>query len=228
VGVRVRILSISTAVAMVLGAAGLVAPAASAGRSPQLTHHGKPKAPSRSIVRVLYDQNDNDTGIGITSQNFESVYDAYDDQAADDFTVPAGHTWRIRNVTVTGTYFSGIGPARSWNVFIYTDGGGLPGALIASRTKRGKSTCCSFWFTFSNRIEVPAGVNWLSLQANMDFDPNGQWGWESRSVQSGNPAMWQNPGDGFATGCTTWGVLTTCVPVGEFADLMFSLGGQER
>src|SRR5580765_72828 len=129
---NVRILSIFTAVAMALGAAGAIAPAASAGGSPTYAHHGAAKDAPRIVARLLYDQNDLDTGIGITSQNFEEEFNAYDDQAADDFTVPGGHAWKIRNVTVTGTYFAGNGPARSWNVYIYADRGGLPGALIAS------------------------------------------------------------------------------------------------
>jgi hypothetical protein len=225
---KVRVCSFFTAVAMVLGIAAAIAPAASAGGSPGFAHQGTAKAAPRNTARVLYDQNDHDTGVGITSQNFEVKYDAYDNQAADDFTVPGGHTWKIRNVTVTGTSFDGPGPVRSMNVSIYADGGGLPGALIASKKKKGKDDNGSFTLTFVHPIDVPAGVNWLSVQANMDFEISGQWGWVSRSVQSGNPAMWQNPGDGFETGCATWAVMITCHPSFEGPDLMFSLGGQQR
>src|SRR5437763_8368480 len=55
---------------------------------------------------TLYDQNSDDTGESINSQNFESSFDAYDDQAADDFLVPSSHVWAIKEVDVTGVYFS--------------------------------------------------------------------------------------------------------------------------
>jgi hypothetical protein len=112
-------------------------------------------------------------------------------------------------------------------VFIYKDAGGLAGALIASKTKKGEDTDGSFSFTFGHRIKVPAGSDWLSVQANMDFGTLGQWGWVTRSVQSGNPAAFQNPGDGFGNGCTTWAVMTSCWPAGEGPDLMFSLDGRQ-
>ena len=37
----------------------------------------------------------------------------------------------------------------------------------------------------------------------MTFNPNGEWGWTDRTVQSNNPAAWQNPGGGF--GCARLG-----------------------
>jgi hypothetical protein len=225
---KVRILSIFTAGAVVLGVAGLMAPAASAGRSPQFVHHGMAKAAPHGVAGLLYSQNDNDAGVGLPSQNFETMFDAYDAQLADDFRVRSGHTWMIKNVTVTGVYYSGYGPARSETVYIYTDAGGLPGARIGRRTTRGTDTRGSFSITFGRRIKVPAGANWVSVRVNMDFSVGGQWAWETRSVQSGKPASWRNPGDGFGTGCKRWGVMTTCIPSGEGPDLMFSLGGQPR
>ena len=39
---------------------------------------------------VLYDQYDHAGAIGAGSQNFEAALDPYDDEAADDFDVPAG------------------------------------------------------------------------------------------------------------------------------------------
>ena len=70
----------------------------------------------------FYDQTDNGSvGTGSVSQNFETANDAFDNQVADDFVVPAGQTWTIQQVNVTGSYFNGNGPATSVNVFFYSD-----------------------------------------------------------------------------------------------------------
>ena len=222
---KVRILSIFTAGAMVLGAAALMAPAASAGRSPQATHHGLAKAAPHVPGVVLYSQNDNDAGVGVTSQNFEASLDAYDNSAADDFTSTGGG-WKIKNVTVTGVYFNGYGPATSETVTVYKDAGGLPGAVKGSKTKVGNDSGGSFSIGLGKKgIRVAAGHYWVGVVANMDFSAGGQWGWETRSVQSGSPAAWENPGGGFGVGCTTWAPLMTCLGYGP--DMMFSLGGRQ-
>ena len=36
----------------------------------------------------------------LTSQDFETAFDAYDNQGADDFMVPAGETWNIESIDV--------------------------------------------------------------------------------------------------------------------------------
>ena len=54
---------------------------------------------------VLYDQYDNATAtppVDITSQDFEASFDAFDNQAADDFVVPVGETWNVTEVDVLG------------------------------------------------------------------------------------------------------------------------------
>ena len=45
----------------------------------------------------------------------------------------------------------------------------------------------------------------------MDFGPGGEWGWFDRTVQSSTAAGWRNPADGFGTGCTDWGLRTSCL-----------------
>src|SRR5207249_5718078 len=52
---------------------------------------------------ILYDQYDNATTnppVDITSQDFVSALDQYDNQAADDFVVPSGQTWNVTEVDV--------------------------------------------------------------------------------------------------------------------------------
>jgi hypothetical protein len=224
-GMKVRILSIFTAGVMVLGVASLMAPAASAGRSPQIARHSMAKAAPQSIGDIIYDQNDNDAGSSIPSQNFETEFDAYDASGADDFTLTATHT-KVTHVIVTGVYFNGPGPAVSETVTFYADAGGLPGPRIARRTRTGTDSGGSFVIRLGKRGPLlHAGTYWLGVVVNMDFRVGGQWGWETRAVQSGNPAAWRDRGDGFGVGCKRWRVLTRCFQIGEGPDFMFKLTG---
>lgn len=61
----------------------------------------EPKGAPSSFA-VLYDQSTS-VNANATSQNFEAVYDAYDNQAADDFVV-AGSGWNVTTVFAPGAY----------------------------------------------------------------------------------------------------------------------------
>jgi hypothetical protein len=155
---------------------------------------------------ILYDQYDNAGALSTGSQNFEPDFDAFDDFTADDFVVPGGETWNITEVDVLGTYFNGSGPANSFNVFVYQDSGGLPGANVYTALDQSFTSADNFNFviSLSSAAVLPAGTYWVSVQANLDFGVGGQWGWTDRTVQSNSPAAWQNPGGGFGI-CLTWG-----------------------
>jgi len=174
---------------------------------------------------VLYDQYDNPTGGAYTSQDFEASFDAYDNQGADDFVVPTGETWNIEGVDVQGSYSTG-GPAAAFHVFIYSDAAGLPGTNVYTGldqpyTDGGSGT--DFVITLGSPAVLTEGTYWVSVQARQDFGLAGQWFWGDRSVQNGNPAAWQNPGGGFGTPCSTWGVRGTCI--GGAPDNVFRLNG---
>jgi hypothetical protein len=189
---------------------------------PVRSHLARPAAPSV----VLYDQYDNDSGIGVVSQNFEAANDPFDSTLADDFVVPSGQTWNINEVDVAGQYFNGPGPAASVNVVFYSDSSGLPGSAVATRNNLAPTdTAGAFVIPIPSAVTLGAGTYWVSVQANMDFTPNGEWGWENRTVQSNSGAAWQNPGNGFGTGCTTWGRMTTCIPTAGGPDLVYRLAG---
>src|SRR2546423_8510571 len=161
---------------------------------------------------TLYDQNGDDASDSIDSQNFESSFDAYDDQAADDFVVPSPHVWAVKEVDVTGVYFVGSGPANSVNLFFYKDSGGLPGALLHTCTVVPTDNFGSFVIKLPRicHAKFKAGHYWISVQVNMDFSTGGEWGWERNSIVHDNPAAWQNPGDGFGTGCKTYHYESQC------------------
>ena len=178
---------------------------------------------------TLYDQTDNAATTATSSQNFEAAFDNFDDFTADDFVVPAGQTWNVSQVNVGGQYFNGTGPADSVNVFFFPNSGTLPGSpavctfnnvAIASGAATG-----SFNVILPSSCSLTAGTYWVSMQANMNFTPNGQWGWNDRTVQSNSGAAFENPGGGFAcSGGNGWVLKTTCV-TGSSPDQSYLLIG---
>ena len=161
-------------------------------------------------LTVLYDQTAGTTTSGTASQDFGTANDIYDCQAADDFTVPAGG-WTIRQV-IAGGFYSAAGPAAGFNIYFYPDAAEVPGATPVYSALSQPYTYDGTYFTIQLITEavLPAGTYWLSVQARMDFDPGGQWYWFQSTGTYGNEAQWQNPNDGFGSGCTTWGGITTC------------------
>jgi hypothetical protein len=194
-----------------------------------------PLAPRKPFT-TLYDQNNNDEGVAVVSQNFTSGSgDSFDSQGADDFVVPTGHRWTIKEVDVTGQYPDGPGPASSENVFLYTDNGGLPGKPIGECDNVvGKDNGSGSFVIVLPRTcykKLKAGTYWISVQINMNFGCCGEWLWEKQATVEGNPAAWQNPGDGFGTGCTTWAVENKCwglaAPTTPNGDKMFTIKGKD-
>ena len=177
--------------------------------------------------KTLYDQNANDSGVGLVSDNFTSgTFPSFSDQGADDFTVPAGHKWTVTEVDVTGVYFNGPGPTTGVNVFFYKNKKGLPGKLVSEVDGASFTDNFGSFAVQTGGVKLKAGTYWVSVQADMNFTGGaGEWGWEVNSVQTGNEAAWQNPGGGFAV-CPTWGPVTSCLGYGP--DFMFTLKGKDK
>jgi hypothetical protein len=229
---RVRFFTVLTALALAVAVVAAFGTGAGARPAPKpaAVHHGKAAAGVRphSVGKVLYDQNNNDAGVGIVSQNFEAAFDIYDSQGAD--TVKIKQTLvKANEVVVTGVYFNGSGPATSVNVTFYKNSGGLPGGTSASYTGLAYTDLSgfgSFDIKFPT-LKLKKGTYWVSVQANMDFGSGGEWGWETTSIQHGTAAVWQNPGNGFSTGCTTYANMQGCIgALGEGPDFMFTIKGK--
>jgi hypothetical protein len=193
-------------------------------------------ASAHSTAASCYAQLDNDNGVGIVSQNFEPSLDAYDSQGADDFTLTK--KCKVKTVSAAGAYFNGSGPADSFNVFFYDSISSRDGGLeMAARGKLPDKTCLDATYTDSSgtgnptikcKTKLTASPSkkrtfWVSIQANMSFGTGGEWGWNTNNTVRGSASLWQNPGDGFATGCTTYTTTTTCLPLGEGGDFSFAL-----
>jgi len=218
----------NTSLLLAAAAVLMLAPAAQAkpvlaGRSPAAA---KIVGADRTLD-VLYDQHGADSGIGILSQNFESSFDAYDSQAADDFIVPKGAKWSVREIDAAGVYFNGKGPAASVNVFFYYRGKGhKPGEVRASYAEILPSTDNggSFVLALPKRVRLHPGRYWLSVQANMDVTAGGEWGWENQTTVVGLPAQWRNTGGGLGV-CPEWAQEDTCISAGQ-GDHIFTLRGR--
>ena len=178
---------------------------------------------------VLYDQTNNVGTNGFPSQDFEASLDAYDNQGADDFVIPVGDgSWTIDEVYVLGSFSAGGGPVPAVNVWFYQNAGGLPGAVVYSALGLVPvDVAGDLTIALPVPAVLPSGHYWVSVQAVMNFSPLGQWFWSTRSVQSNSPYAWQNPGDGFETGCSAWaaGASVCGVGGGIEPDALFRLSG---
>jgi hypothetical protein len=169
----------------------------------------KPMPVSSNTDVVYYSQMDPATW-GRASQDFEASFDAYDNQAADDFVVSGG-PWDINFIRFYG-FWSVAGPADGFNIYFYADNAGTPGTLINSYltvpyVEAAGLFLCELPTTFTANN---ATTYWISIQADMDFAVGGQWYWQANLLpQIGYEGYWQNPGDGFGTGFTTWTAGTT-------------------
>ena len=187
--------------------------------------------PTPTPGSILYDQYDNfatEEPVNIPSQDAETALDFFDSQVADDFIVPAGQTWEVTEVGVLGEYDS-TGPAASFHVFFYANGAGdLPGMLVASRLENSYTGSNDFVITLTEPVTLSEGHYWVSVQARQDIINSGFWLSHNRTVQANSGAAWQNPGNGFGTGCVVWVRKTACAQLGQTApDQAFRLIGTE-
>src|SRR5436190_4439239 len=123
---------------------------------------------------VLYDQTDNPGTGGSNSQDFEEVFDAFDDRNADDFVVPAGQTWTVQKVVAYGLSYNGLGTVESFNVTFYHDEANLPGAAADGGTiTEATYTNADGVFTINLPTDVvlAAGTYWVAIQARLDYMP---------------------------------------------------------
>jgi len=165
---------------------------------------------------------------GITAQDFESAYDGYDAEGADDFSVPAGDPWTVNQVMVLSSYSDGGGPCELANVRFYADDAGMPGALLFEHLDAPATPDVdgNLDITIPNTV-LYEGTYWVSVQGRQDFGTAGQWYWSKQA--SGlieTEFHWQNPGDGFGSGYTTWVPGSTQWPDQTDFNLSFALYGE--
>jgi hypothetical protein len=148
--------------------------------------------------------------VGIVSQDFGAGQNPSDAQGADDFALP--RRCRVSTVGIDNRVYNGV--ADSYNVTFYRDKGGLPGKVVSTSTSNQAGPCparvvCDTAITLPSAVTLRKGVGWVSVQANLGFG-SGEAVWLTGLTQKGGPAVWENPGDGWGTGCTTWDDLQSC------------------
>ncbi|MGD9764228.1 MAG: hypothetical protein AB7V27_10980 [Candidatus Binatia bacterium] len=174
---------------------------------------------------VLYEQTDSASGNGAPAQNFGPPYEAFDSEGADDFIV-TGPGWKITQVLMITT--AEVVGAASVDLTFYSDAGGVPGAAEAAYTGViPTADTPNLEITLPTPAVLRPGLHWVGIAVNQNFQTHGQRFWSNRLVQSNNPSVWRNPGNGFATGCTTFDTQIACgVGGGTNPDFLFQVIGE--
>ena len=226
---RTEMKRLSCTVVMLLALAG-AAVAQEVGRAVATLEASVPSTGHHVLGTALYDQTDSPAGAALASQVFEPASSLFDCRAGDDFTVPVPDIqWDIGGLDVLGAYVGGPGPTPLVDVEFFGDGGGLPGASMCSYLALAAGTdflddgAGNLTITLPTPCSLTAGDYWVSVRADMDLATGGQWLWQMRSVQAGAEFAWENPPDGFGTGCVVWAPAGSCGASG--ADLLFALDG---
>jgi hypothetical protein len=183
---------------------------------------------------TLWDQSDNISSSDIASQDFTDgggSFDRYDSRAADDFQVPEGFFWVIDTVRVFGVFDDNTPEIiDTLDVDFYIDNDGVPGHLVADCVYDNilpeDITNPIFTIILPRACLLQPGMYWVSVRANISFLQNGQWFWFERTVQTLSPFVWQNPGDGFGTGCVQFTPAQADCDA-DSPDLSFQLAGLE-
>jgi hypothetical protein len=192
-------------------------------------------APHGAWSYSLYDQNNSCADSSTTSENIFQ-HPVSESRVADDFVVTSGEKWSVQQISVNGGYFGGSQEAASFNVNFYENSPGEPGASSCSYTSAAYVQNENI-FTISLPVACellggPSGrTYWISVQANLSNDPNTDWTWADRSVQSGNPAYVEYPGGATSNPqCESWGTKANCIDASLSAapDQCFALLGSSE
>jgi hypothetical protein len=147
--------------------------------------------------------------VGIVSEDVDEGENAFDSRGADDFRLST--RCRVSAVGFDGLVYNGV--ADSFTVTFYKDKGGLPGRVVSTATSSEFGPCpphvvCDTSVTLPTPVTLRRGAGWVSVQANVGLAE--EFVWMTAVTQNGKPAVWENPDNGFGTGCTTWATLQTC------------------
>jgi hypothetical protein len=146
-------------------------------------------APSSAGAAVLYDQTTGTPGASVPVGNQGGVIGF----AADDFTVPAGATWRIDSFDLLGS-LSGSGTSfGDFRSSVDADANGVPGVsgfnFDADYWRFGALPAGNVLTVALRHAVLGAGTYWLEA-GTQDNDPT--WSWTSQSPRHGNEGVWEN------------------------------------
>lgn len=231
------LLAAAAAFALTAGGAVAATPMNAAGvrGTAHPVHHVLPNG-----MATLYDQNIADGAYGFFSQTLSS-YPQYDEYLADDFTVPAGHKWKVKEVDVTGFYYIGAGPASSVNVLFWNDKKDLPHGKAAVDCENITPASGLSTGVFGIKLPKSCAVNlkggtsgktyWVTVQANMKGEnTSGYWAWSTNNEIAGNQGAgyWYGGSVGVNDpAClTSFHTMSDCT--GSTVDFAFALLGKDK
>ncbi len=149
-----------------------------------------PAATRQLVADTLYNQLDRGgagTGFALSNDFASDLNVGFDSYMADDFTVPAGETWRIGEITIAGFYSvadeGSFNQNETFKVIIWDDDSGEPGnevfradAVEPANNPAGDLTLGLIDFVFDDPedesdapVTLGEGTYWLTIQANTDF-----------------------------------------------------------
>lgn len=216
---KTALLAATAVIALTAGAA------TGATTRPTVEVHGLTLHPHAVPPGTLYNQNSSSNGGGFDSQNFTSgtFSSLYNSAGADDFVLSATH--KMTGVDVSGVFFNGSGGAHGAVATLYS-GKKAPGSVLAT----GASTGAGPAFTAKIKHKIKANKHyWISVVANCSFSGGcGEWGWLVRSNANNKLAVWENPGGGFGTACSTWMPVGDCTSYATYqnVDFLFDITGK--
>ena len=177
---------------------------------------------------VLYDQTANaapptadSAGPNFSPSNYFDV--SNNDRTADDFTVPAGATWALNEIDVTGALENPI-PTPTVNVYLYANAAGKPGAEVFSQVGITPTNAPDFVVPLTGVPSLAAGTYWITVQladAGASY-----WSWGTNTVQRGNPATWWTNTSSPSCPAGAWAARMTCW-TGTNPDQVFTLKGTD-
>ena len=177
---------------------------------------------------VLYDQTANPSGDGAPAQDFEASFDNFDSTAADDFVV-TGTGWTVDGIQFLGAIGDPVANGMGAVLAIHADSGGAIGAAVCSPTVTLTGDGSVLNAEFDAPCNLMPGTYWVLFHVIMDFGAGGQWFWTNTATITNSAAQWQNPGDGFGSGCTTFQPAGSVCGVGgglgSMGDFLFVVYG---
>jgi hypothetical protein len=173
--------------------------------------------PAAAPAAVLYDQTSGAAGSPVQSAHHAVTQDPDDSDAADDFTVPPGVLWKITSVDVVGQE-----PAPEHaSVLLFADGGTRPGVLLFRQSGIPFPPASTGNLVVTGTPPLPRGHYWLSAYTSYSA---GAFDWRAQDPVAGMSAVWENPGNGSLTGCTTFMPFAQCGH-SNGNDLQFRING---
>lgn len=202
-------------------ASSYVAPTAAQTRTSLTGTSTSAATPGASICFSNLDGDD--SSLGVNSQNYETEYAAYDDEAAADVTLDK--TCKVRSVTVLGTAACNV--VQSEVVTFYADKNGRPGKQINSQTVSAPfidGRCGSFDIPLQT-VVLTSGTYWVSVKITLAVMTGGLWAWDETADQTGAPDAWRSKGGAYGL-CGHWTTAQSCT-MADNADLTLQLSSSK-